>query len=436
MNDFLRRFRAAAPYLRRHRDATMVLCARAPGDDSTDSEATTARANFLQLLEDIAILTGLGARAVVAYETEEDGGESDKRPIDDDESARRQSAADNARRFIEARLSMGMPDTPMSGADSRVSCGNLISARPAGVVGGIDLRHRGRARRVAADEIRARLQSGNIVLLPPFGYSPSGESFYLGALEVATAAARALAAEKLIFFAPALAAGGGDNGAARQLTAHEARELAAMPARNSPLLREILARAAAACDDGVRRAHILNRDDPDSLLLELFSRDGVGTLISAAPFDQTRRARAEDAAAIFALTASEAGAALAPVDRARLESEIDNYRVVTRDGAILACAFARVYPAEKAVELGGLTVRADYRHQGKGDMLFRMIEAETRAAGMRNLFLLTTQAEHWFVERGFAATTDSILPADFPAERRSYCDPGRRSKILAKKLDA
>ena len=174
-----------------------------------------------------------------------------------------------------------------------------------------------------------------------------------------------------------------------------------MPARNSPLLREILARAAAACDDGVRRAHILNRDDPDSLLLELFSRDGVGTLISAAPFDQTRRARAEDAAAIFALTASEAGAALAPVDRARLESEIDNYRVVTRDGAILACAFARVYPAEKAVELGGLTVRADYRHQGKGDMLFRMIEAEARAAGMRDLFLLTTQAEHWFVERGF-----------------------------------
>ena len=207
MNDFLRRFRAAAPYLRRHRDATMVLCARAPRDDATDSEAASARANFLQLLEDIAILTGLGARAVVAYETEEDGGESDKRPIDDGESARRQSAADNARRFIEARLSMGMPDTPMSGADSRVSCGNLISARPAGVVGGIDLRHRGRARRVAADEIRARLQSGNIVLLPPFGYSPSGESFYLGALEVATAAARALAAEKLIFFAPALAAG-------------------------------------------------------------------------------------------------------------------------------------------------------------------------------------------------------------------------------------
>ena len=201
MNDFLRRFRAGravfAPSPRRDDG----FCARAPRATTRRIRRRRAPArNFLQLLEDIAILTGLGARAVVAYETEEDGGESDKRPIDDGESARRQSAADNARRFIEARLSMGMPDTPMSGADSRVSCGNLISARPAGVVGGIDLRHRGRARRVAADEIRARLQSGNIVLLPPFGYSPSGESFYLGALEVATAAGARSRRREVDFF--------------------------------------------------------------------------------------------------------------------------------------------------------------------------------------------------------------------------------------------
>lgn len=398
---------------------------------------------FSSLIHDIALLHSLGVRLVLVHGARpqiearlgahkgsarfHDG----RRVTDDAALAAVKEAVGCVRVEIEARLSMGLVNTPMSGMKLRVSSGNYVTARPLGVREGIDFRHTGEVRKVDAQAITRQLDLGHIVLLSALGYSPTGETFNVSALEVATATAAALAADKLILLREDEPQAGASR-LARQMTLGEAHALLRGGRNLEPQQRRHLQAAAQACRAGVSRVHLLERRDEDALLKELFTRDGAGTLISAETYEGVREADIDDVGGILALIAPlERGGVLVPRSREQLELEIDRFQVIERDGMIIACAALYPFPAEAVGELACLAVHPDYRNGGRGDTLLRRMEAQAQALGLRRLFVLTTHTAHWFVERGFVQGELAALPV----RRRDLYNYQRNAKIFLKDLE-
>ncbi len=436
--DFIQWFRSASPYIHAHRGKTFVL--------SVHGEAVSDPC-FAHLVHDIALLSSLGIRLVLVFgtrvqietclqERQVDIRYAEGLRITDDAALQCvKEAAGAVRVEIEALLSMGLPNSPMEGARIRVGSGNFVTAKPLGVRDGVDFCHTGEVRRVDAEAINARLANNEIVLVPPLGYSSTGEVFNLYADDLATAIAIALGASKLIFL---LECGGVVDEAGRlirQLTQSEAEKLLAKlksrgeGAEENPVRQ--LECAIEACAQGVTRTHLIERRLNGALLLELFSRDGVGTMVSAAPFDQMRTATVDDVGGILELIEPlERDGVLVRRSREKLEMEIDHFTVLVRDGAIIGCA--ALYPDEDThvAELACLTVHPDYQNQGRGEALYASLERDAKGAGASRVFVLTTRAAHWFLERGFNPAEINDLPL---ARKRLY-NYTRQSKVFIKQL--
>ncbi|MDQ3774591.1 MAG: amino-acid N-acetyltransferase [Pseudomonadota bacterium] len=435
---FVTWFRAVAPYVHGHRGRTFVICF---GGEAVQGE------RFASLIHDIALLHSLGIRLVLAYGTRPQiearlrasGLEcryvNDLRVTEAPALAAVKEAAGVVRIEIEALLSMGLANSPMANARLRIASGNFVTARPLGVQGGVDFHYTGEVRRIDGEAIQSRLAEGQIVLLPPLGYSPTGEVFNLDADDVATAVAIALRAGKLIFLIDAAGVVDEAGGLIRQITVEEA-EAAIAQNRSSNMraprlgLSELQC-AIKGCRMGVARAHLIDRRRDGALLLELFERDGIGTLVSAAPFDRMRRAIIDDVAGILELIEPlEAQGVLVRRSREKLEREIGHFTMLLRDEAIIGCAALYPYEGEGLAELACLTVHPDYRNAGRGEELLQNVEREARAAGLRKLFVLTTQAAHWFVERGMM----EVSIEDLPLARQDLYNYRRNSKVFAKTL--
>jgi amino-acid N-acetyltransferase len=438
MNDipasFVRWFRGSSPYIHAHRGKTFVVYFG--GEAVIDPR-------FPDLVHDIALLNSLGVRLVLVHgirpqidtRLEERGLEAryhlGLRVTDRAALECVKEAAGTVRVEIEALLSMGLANSPMAGARIRVASGNFVTARPVGVRGGVDFQHTGEVRRIDADGIRAALARGDIVLLSAVGYSPTGEIFNLRSEEVATAAAIALKADKLLLLTEEECVSRSDGQLIRQLTTAEAGDFLqderTLAAEVVPHLRA----AVKACEEGVERAHLLDRHADGVMLLELFTRDGVGTLVSRAPFETMRPARVQDVPGILELLRPlEQKGVLVPRSRERLESDIDDYVVLDRDGMIIGCAALHVFAGEGMGELACLVLHPDYRGGKRGERLLAHTEGKAAAAGLTRLFALTTQTAHWFRERGF----DPAGVADLPETRRASYNPQRNSKVLIKRL--
>jgi len=212
---------------------------------------------------------------------------------------------------IEALLSMGLPNSPMAGADIRVASGNFITAKPIGVVGGVDFMYTGEVRKVEAHAVQKRLDDNELVLLSPLGYSPTGEVFNLAHEDVAAAAAMALKAEKLIYLMDSVGVTGRRGELLRELTVRQAEALITRGAPAETDARQYLPQAVRACRQGVRRAHLISGHVDDGLLLELFTRKGVGTMLTPDPIENLRPARVEDIGGVLRLIeATTRGAAV------------------------------------------------------------------------------------------------------------------------------
>ncbi|QSA97975.1 amino-acid N-acetyltransferase [Methylococcus sp. EFPC2] len=433
--DRVRWFRDSSPYIHAHRGRTFVV--------SFGGEAV-ADGLFANLVHDFALLNSLGVRLVLVHGI---------RPqIEQRLQARGiearyhrglritdaialdcvKEAAGAVRVEIEALLSMGLANSPMAGACIRVASGNFVVARPRGVCDGVDFGQTGVVRRVDVEGVRGQLEQGNVVLLSPVGYSPTGEVFNLSAEEVATAVAIALDADKLLLLTEEECRAAADDKAFRQLTTDEADLLLT---RSDSLAGDIaphLRAAVMACRGGVKRAHLVDRHQDGAVLLELFTRDGVGVLVSTSPFEEMRLAQLGDIGGICDLIRPlEAAGVLVQRTRERLETEIDDYTVIERDGMVVGCAALHAYPEESAGELACVALHEDYRGEGRGDRLLDYIERRARERGLRRLFVLTTQTTHWFREHGFEpAGLD-----DLPSARRALYNHNRNSKILFKSLD-
>lgn len=430
----LRALRASAPYIHAHRGRTFVIgfggeAARAPG--------------FEALIYDIALLHSLGVRLVLVHGA---------RPQIDEALAEAgvdtpmvegvrvtgtealpcvKRAVGSLRMDIEALLSTGLASTPMGGARLRVAGGNLVTAKPLGVLHGVDHQHTGEVRRVDADAIRAHLDRGHIVLLSPVGYSPTGEIFNLFNEEVAIATAAALHADKLVLLHAGAELHQRRTDVPAQLTLQEAEALLADGEALPDADRARLDAAVQACRRGVTRTHLVGFEEDGALLRELYSRDGVGTLVAADTYDMVRQASAEDAGGLLALIQPlEAAGALVPRSREQLELEIEHYTLLLRDDLITACCALMPYPDEAVGELACVAVHPDYRKQGRAEQLLYTVEKRARALGLKRLFALTTKAGHWFVEHGF---TQGEL-SDLPLDRRRLYNYQRNSAVYIKSL--
>ena len=403
---------------------------------------------FAHLIHDIALLNSLGARLVLVHGARaqieqrltERGAAihyvKELRVTDDAALAIVKEAVGTLRIEIEALLSMGLANSPMAGAGIRVASGNFVTAKPVGIRNGVDYCYTGEVRRVDAEAIKQRLDNGAIVLLSPLGYSPTGEVFNLTALEVATATAIALSSDKLLCLVEGRGLFDAHKDLMRQLTLAEAEQwLATQQTLNQANENEGLAlyvtHAIQACRQGVRRAHLIDRHIDGALLLELFTRDGIGTLITADHYENMRKASIDDVGGILELIAPlEAEGVLVRRSRERLETEIGYFMVMERDGMIIACAALYPFAKENAGELACFAVHPAYRDSGRGEALLNALEHHARQYGIQHLFALTTQATHWFRERGFHLGKIE----DLPVKRQRLYNYQRKSKVFIKAL--
>jgi len=430
---FVSWFRSAAPYFHAFRGRTFVV---AFGGELARDGKLTALAHDLNLLNAAGIRLVLvhGARPQIEAQLKSRKAKSrysnGLRITDPIALECVKQAVGVLRVEIEALLSQGLPNSPMAGAAIRTASGNFITARPIGVAGGVDFQHTGSVRKVDATAITRLLELGNIVLLSPLGYSPTGEAFNLAMEDVATSTAVALGAQKLIFLSDAPVIG--KNGRIRrELTAQDAERLLSSSETLTDEARRCLQCAVRASRLGVARVHLFGRDLDGALLLELFTHDGVGSMVTADKLEQLRAATSDDLGGILHLIEPlEADGTLVRRGRELLEREIDRFFVIEHDRVVLGCAALYPFPAGRAAELACLAVHPDYRRHGYGDKLLRHMEMEARRRRLRQLFVLTTSAAHWFIERGF--TTGDV--SSLPEPRRSLYNLQRRSKVFIKSV--
>ncbi|ASJ72412.1 amino-acid N-acetyltransferase [Granulosicoccus antarcticus] len=447
-------FRAASPYINAHRGKTLVICV--PG--------SALRSELLPTLtHDLTLLSHIGLRLVLCFGIREQVDEqlaqthikghivAGRRVTDPQALSAIISAAGLVRNDLEARLSMGLPNTPMAGARLAVTSGNFVTAQPFGVHGGLDFQHTGSVREIHQNAIQALLNAGHLVLLPPLGYSLTGDVFNVTATEVASAAAIALKADKLVFLVNALPRDT-DGSVVRQASANQIQKLYGVSeatvisqTEQSPdkepeetaqgtgdtSLDQILGTAVQACLHGVQRVHLLANDNPDALLSELFTRDGSGTLITAERWDHIRPASISDVGGIIELiTPLQANGTLVSRSREALELDIDRFVVSERDGMVVSCAAMYLEDDSSTAEIACMATHPDYRGQGRADQLLTHLEKQARRQSFRHARILSTHTGHWFIARGYS----ELALEDLPANRRASYNQARNSKIYQKRL--
>lgn len=431
---FVRWFRHSSPYIHAHRGRTFVV---AFGGHTVASEG------FPRLVSDLALLHGLGVRLVIVHgagpQTESRLAEAGaklrrvrgRHVVDKKALACVKEAVGAVRVEVEALLSVGAEDSPMAGARIRVAAGNLVTARPVGVRDGTDFHHLGEVRRIDGEGIRRRLDAGDVVLLSPLGYSPTGDVFHVPAEEVASATAAALDADKLVWLVDGPGVLGKQRKLVQQLTPAAAEAVLAKGPKQAEFTASCLRASVRAVRAGVRRAHLIDRDADGALMLELFTRDGFGTLVTDETFEGLRAARLDDIPGLMRLLEPlEEEGILVRRPREKLEQELDRFTVVERDGSIIGCAALEPYAGEKIGEIYAVAIHPDYRKTGRGDALLDHVERRARDTGLERVFVLTTRTQQWFEERGYDAARLKALPA----ERQARYDKKRRSRILIKPL--
>ncbi|MFP5421563.1 N-acetylglutamate synthase [Pseudomonas peli] len=432
MHDHVNWLRHASPYINAHRDCTFVVML--PGEG-------VAHPNFGNIVHDLVLLHSLGVRLVLVHGSRPqiearlaNNGltprfHRDLRITDSPTLECVIDAVGQLRIAIEARLSMDMARSPMQGSRLRITSGNFVTARPIGVVDGVDYHHTGEVRRIDRKGINRQLDERSIVLLSPLGYSPTGEIFNLACEDVATRAAIDLDADKLLLFGAECGLLDEAGKLVRELRPQQ------VPAHllrlGSSYQAELLDAAAEACKAGVRRSHIVSYAEDGALLSELFTRTGNGTLVAQEQFESLREATIEDVGGLMELiTPLEDQGILVRRSREVLEREIEQFSIVEREGLIIACAALYQIADSDFGELACLAVNPAYRHGGRGDELLERIEERARAQGLKTLFVLTTRTAHWFRERGFMPSSVDRLPA----ARASLYNYQRNSQVFEKAL--
>ncbi|MFA5663997.1 amino-acid N-acetyltransferase [Castellaniella sp.] len=430
---FVRWFREVAPYVHDFRGKTFVV---AFGGELIQDGGLES------LVADLSLLSALGIRLVLVHGSRPQVNEQLRvkghitqfgrgtEPTSPEALECAKEAAGEIRLDIEAAFSQGLPNTPMSHAKIRVFSGNFVTARPVGVIDGTDYRRAGQVRKLDVSALRSVMDQGGIVLLSPLGFSPTGEAFNLAMEDLATNAAVALRAEKLIFLTQNRTVTETDGSVDTELARKDADDLLAQGILDEDTT-VFLRHASLAVKRGVARAHLVPYPLDGSILLEIFTHDGVGTMVVEDTLEDLRAAEADDVGAIVQLIEPlEADGTLVPRGLAAIERELERFTVLEHDGVIYGCVAVIPYLDEGMAEMACLIVHPEWQGTGDGEKLLRHAETTARAMGVRRLFVLTTRTSHWFLKRGFVQGGVS----DLPYEKRTHYNHSRNSLVFIKRL--
>ncbi len=433
-------FRSVAPYIHKFRNQVFVIGLTGEGIEA---------GKLASIAQDIAMIQAMGVKIVLVHGFRPQVNEQLRlrghaaqtshgmRITDTVALDCAQEAAGQLRYEIEAAFSQGLPNTPMAGARVRVISGNFITARPVGLIDGVDFMHSGLVRKVDTEGIQRSLELGALVLISPFGFSPTGEAFNLGMEDVATSVATALQSDKLIFLTEVpgirVDANDAESDIDTELPLADAKRLvASLPPATQPTDPAFyLTHCIRACEGGVERSHIIPFALDGSLLLEIYVHDGIGTMVVDEKLESMREATIDDVSGILTVIEPfEKDGTLVKRDRTEIERDAGLYSIIEHDGVIFGCAALYPYPEERTGEMAALTVLPDTQSQGDGERLLKRIEARARAQGLQSIFVLTTRTQHWFLKRGFVQVNADWLPE---ARKRKY-NWDRKSLVLMKKL--
>ena len=436
-------FRSVAPYIHKFRHQTFVV--------GITGEAIAA-GKLQGIVQDLALIQAMGVKLVLVHGFRPQVNEQLRakghepqyshgvRVTDEVALDSAQEAAGQLRYEIEAAFSQGLPNTPMADARVRVISGNFLTARPVGIVDGVNFKHSGLVRKVDVEGIRRTLESEAMVLISPFGFSPTGEAFNLTMEEVATRVATELRADKLLFLTEVpgirvkpLEPEGEDNPIDTELPLAAARQLLAqLPPPQTPAdVGFYLQHCVRACEHGVERSHILPFAVDGALLLEIYVHDGIGTMVIDEKLEELREATIDDVGGIIQLFEPvEKDGTLVKRDRTEIERDINSYTVIEHDGVIFGCAAFYPFPEANTAEMAAVTVSPMSQGTGDGEKLLKRIEQRARAMGLKSLFVLTTRTMHWFIKRGF----QPVDPTWLPEARKAKYNWDRKSQVLVKHL--
>lgn len=431
--DYVKWFRHSTPYINRHSDKTFVLML--PGEAIT-------HVNFHNIVHDIALLCSLDVRLVLVHGARPQIDErlqvadtysnfhKNLRITDSESLSLVIQAIGETRTIVEAALSTSLPNSPMHDADMQVISGNFVVAMPYGVIDGVDLQHTGKVRKVQTKSLNAALDSGAVVLLSPIAYSPTGEIFNLSFSDVATHVASAIKADKLLAFVEGNGVTDEEGNLIRQLSLQECKNYLGEHGNQISFdLQQAISACYLSCLQGVPRSQLVSYSTDGALLTELFTRDGMGTMIYSGHYEQLRPATIDDVGGILELIRPlEEEGILVRRSRELLETEINKFHVMEKDGAIIACA--ALYPYGDMAELSCVATHPEYRKGGRAALLLQQVEAQARKQKIKQLFLLTTQTAHWFIEQGFVQGKLD----DLPVQRQLLYNYQRNSKIFIKSL--
>jgi amino-acid N-acetyltransferase len=425
-SEFVAWFRSVAPYINAFRGRTFVI---AFGGE------VVADGKFIGLTHDFNLLASLGIRLVLVHgarpQIEQhlaksniaDSYHQGIRLTDAQTMQCVKEAVGRVRVEIEALLSMGLPNSPMANADIRIAGGNFIT--------GIDLMHTGSVRKVDVAALNDRMEFGEVVLLSPLGYSPTGEVFNVTLEDVATATAIALDADKLIFLMDTDGVHDKKGKLLKELTVAQAQDILRPKRKLADDVNLFLPCAVRACEAGVARTHLISRHTDGAVLQELFSDEGIGTMVVESTLNTLRDASIEDIGGILELLRPlEENGVLVRRSRELLEQEIDRFVVLEHDHRIVGCAALYPFPDEAAAELAGLAVEMQSRNHGYGEVILNHMISVAKSQGIKKLFVLTTRTAHWFIERGFSEADVSALPA----QKKSLYNYQRKSKVFVRKI--
>lgn len=435
-NEYVTWFRNACPYINAHQGKTFVIML--PGDCVDEPE-------FNNIVSDIVLLSSLGVRIVVVHgartqiddQLKQDEGHTSKffrglRVTSREDMGAILQAVGATRFKLESSFSNGLPSSPMYGAKIRIRSGNFVTAMPQGIIDGVDLQYTGKVRNVDGNGLRELLDSGAVALISPLGYSATGETFNLNFADVAIHIALGVQADKLIAYNDDGPIQDSQQKVFRELTLLKCEKfLVKQPQDNRTNTYFSLRACYKACDGGVPRAHVISSKEDGSLLKELFTRDGSGTMVYRDSYETIRRARIDDVQGLLKLIEPlESDGILVKRSRELLEREINCFTVMEKDGLIIGCAALYPFSEPSAGELACVAIHADYRRDGRAAKLLTHVERQALKLGINKVFVLTTQTAHWFLEQGFVETMVELLPV----ERKALYNYQRRSKVFVKQI--
>jgi len=414
-------------YIPQFREKTFVI--------SVNGAVVTSE-NFANIVMDIAVLRSLNIRVVLVHGASAQiralGAEAGVAPSNLDGTGITDEATLKLSLTAANRLTHEMLEG-LSANDLRAASPNAIIAHPQGILHGVDQLFTGKVERVDVELLQKLLDNGIIPILPPLGFDGDGKTYRVNSDGVALAVAEALKAAKLMFITDQDGIRVGDR-LIRQMPVGDLESVMAL--QKSEMDPETLSKAVhalAACKAGVPRVHVINGGLEEGLLAEVFTNEGVGTLVYANEFQQIRRAMKKDIRSILNLTKpSMATDELVKRTRSSIEKQLPDYYIFEIDKNPVGCVALHIYPEQNKGELAFLYVSPTHENQGIGRKLIQFVENRAREANLDALITLSTQAFTYFQSKGGFAEGS---PDDLPASRREkYDHSGRNSKVLVKKL--